>query len=62
VWVFHRDTSTVSLRPISILRLGQENAYLTSGVRQGEEVVALGAHLLTDGEHVRVAETEAASR
>jgi RND family efflux transporter MFP subunit len=62
VWVFHRDTSTVSLRPVSILRLGQENAYLTSGVQRGEEVVALGAHLLTDGEHVRVAETEAASR
>jgi RND family efflux transporter MFP subunit len=62
VWVFHRDTSTVSLRPVSILRLGQENAYLASGVRQGEEVVALGAHLLTDGEHVRVAETEAATR
>jgi RND family efflux transporter MFP subunit len=62
VWVFHRDTSTVSLRPVSILLFGQENAYLTSGVRRGEEVVALGAHLLTDGEHVRVAETEAASR
>jgi RND family efflux transporter MFP subunit len=62
VWVFHRDTSTVSLRPVSILRLGQENAWLTSGVRPGEEIVALGAHLLTDGEHVRVAETEAATR
>ena len=62
VWVFHQDTSTVSLRPVSILRLGQEDAYLASGVRPGEEVVALGAHLLTDGEHVRVAEKEAASR
>jgi RND family efflux transporter MFP subunit len=62
VWVFHRDTSTVSLRMVSILQLGQEDAYLASGVRRGEEVVALGAHLLTNGEHVRVAGMEAASR
>jgi RND family efflux transporter MFP subunit len=62
VFVFQKNDSTVKFRPVVIARLGEEEAYLGSGVRPGEEVVALGAHLLSDGEHVRVLEKETASR
>src|SRR6202012_768636 len=54
VFVFQKNDSTVKFRPVVIARLGEEEAYLRSGLRPGEEVVALRAHLLSDGEHVRV--------
>jgi hypothetical protein len=38
--------------PIQIKRLGGETAVVT-GVELGQEVVALGAHLLKDGAPVR---------
>jgi hypothetical protein len=62
VFVFQKNDSTIKFRSVVIARLGEEEAYLGSGVRPGEEVVALGAHLLSDGEHVRVLEKETASR
>jgi RND family efflux transporter MFP subunit len=62
VFIFNHKDSIVSFRPVTLARLGQEEASLSAGVRPGEEVVALGAHLLTDGEHVRVAEKETAAR
>jgi RND family efflux transporter MFP subunit len=56
VWALNMKTSTVSFRPVKVLRLGDEDAVLADGVKPGEEVVALGAHLLSDGQHVRFAE------
>lgn len=52
VWVVDRDLSNVAFRPITITRLGEETATVT-GLRIGEQVVALGVHLLTDGQSVR---------
>lgn len=52
VWVLDKAASIVRFREIKIERLGEENAII-SGVTPGEEVVALGAHLLTDGAPVR---------
>jgi RND family efflux transporter MFP subunit len=62
VWVLNRTSSTVSFRRVTVLRLGGEDATLSDGVEPGEQIVALGAHLLSDGEQVRVADEKAAIR
>ena len=58
VWVVNRSSSTVSFRPVRIVRLAEEDAYIKAGIRRDEPIVALGAHLLNEGQHVRTAETE----
>lgn len=60
VWVVNSATSTVAFRPVHIQQLGDEEATLSEGVRPGEEIVTLGAHLLTDGEEVRTPDERAA--
>jgi RND family efflux transporter MFP subunit len=62
VWILNRNNLTVSFRPVAISRIGEEDTYLNSGLKPGEEIVALGAHLLHEGEHVRVEEKEMAQR
>jgi RND family efflux transporter MFP subunit len=62
VWVLNQKTSTVSFQKVKVVRLGQESAILSEGVQPGEQIVALGAHLLSDGQHVRIAEDKAALR
>jgi RND family efflux transporter MFP subunit len=59
VWVFDEKTSTVTFRPVQIDQLGVETAVLSSGVSVGERIVALGAHLLHDGQQVRAADAQA---
>lgn len=59
VWVFDEKTSTVTFRPIQIDQVGAETAILSSGVSAGERIVALGAHLLHDGQRVRVSDAQA---
>ncbi|ADH88540.1 efflux transporter, RND family, MFP subunit [Ancylobacter novellus DSM 506] len=54
VWVVERTSSTVRFAPVQIKRLGGESATVT-GLELGQEVVALGAHLLKDGAPVRTA-------
>lgn len=53
VWVFNSPTSTVSFQPVQVHQLGEELATITGTLRPGQEVVALGVHLLHDGERVR---------
>jgi len=62
VWVLNKKSSTVSFRPVKILRMGEEDASLSDGVKPGDQIVALGAHLLSDGQQVRVADEKAAIR
>jgi RND family efflux transporter MFP subunit len=62
VWVVNEKSSKVSFRPVKLLRLGDENAVLSDGVEPGEQIVALGAHLLSDGEQVRVVEEKVTIR
>lgn len=52
VWVLDRDSSTVRFVPIQIKRLGGEIAVVT-GVEPGQEIAAIGAHLLKEGARVR---------
>jgi hypothetical protein len=54
----NRKNLTVSFRPVTISRIGEEDTFLSSGVKPGEEIIALGAHLLHDGQHVRVDEKD----
>lgn len=58
VFVFNDSTSTVQFRPVKIEKLGEETAIVTD-VKAGEQVIALGAHLLQDGASVRTAQQTA---
>jgi RND family efflux transporter MFP subunit len=61
-WVVDEKALSVHFRPVKVERLS-EDAAIVSGLKAGEAVVALGAHLLTDGEKIRtsVEKAEAAN-
>lgn len=59
VWELNPATKTVTFRPVQIRSLTDEEAILSGGVHPGEKIVALGVHLLHDGDHVRVEEQRA---
>ena len=61
VWVVDPHMSSVSLRAVQVRRLAEETA-VVSGVKSGEHVVALGAHLLHQGERIRLADDRIATR
>lgn len=44
------DKSEVKFRPVKIASIGKEEVLLSNGIQAGDEVVALGAHLLHEGE------------
>jgi len=54
VWVLDEASSTVSFRPVTLVRMTSETA-IVSGLAPGEPIVSLGAHLLKEGERVRTA-------
>jgi RND family efflux transporter MFP subunit len=53
VWVVGGQ-STVSWRPVKLATVGEETAVVAAGLRPGERFVALGAHMLHQGEAVRI--------
>lgn len=55
VWVINGEPAKVSWRPVSVQRLDDESAHITGQIKQGDRIVALGAHLLREGVQVRVA-------
>ena len=57
VWVLNQPASTVSFQPVQVRQLDEELATISGALRPGQDVVALGVHLLHDGEHVRVETT-----
>lgn len=57
VWVLNQSASTVSFQSVQVLQLDEELATIGGSLHPGQEVVALGAHLLHDGERVRVETT-----
>ncbi|WP_038907120.1 efflux RND transporter periplasmic adaptor subunit [Dickeya oryzae] len=59
VWVIHGEPATVSWRPVTIENMGEDTARVTGQIQQGAPIVALGAHLLHEGEAVRVADVTA---
>lgn len=54
VWVIHPNSSTVSRRPVEVTKLGSEKALVSKGLKPGERILALGAHLVKEGEKVRI--------
>lgn len=53
VWVIAGEPAQVSWRPVKVSRLHEDGADV-SGLKAGERIVALGAHLLHQDERVRV--------
>ena len=55
VWVVQGEPAKVAWRPVTVARLDDDGARISGKLKQGERIVALGAHLLREGEQVRVA-------
>ena len=54
VWLFDQQKMAVDFRPVTLAGVGEETALISNGVEVGDQVVALGARLLHDGDSVRV--------
>jgi len=57
VWIVD-ERSEVKFRSVTIASIGKEEVVVSGGVRAGEKVVALGAHLLHEGQVVNVPNEE----
>jgi RND family efflux transporter MFP subunit len=55
VWLVTGETPQVTWRAVRIAGLGDDAASILGELQAGDRVVALGAHLLHEGEHVRLA-------
>jgi RND family efflux transporter MFP subunit len=55
VWSVDGEPAKVSWHPVTVLDLDDDSALVSGQIKQGDQVVALGAHLLHNGEQVRVA-------
>jgi hypothetical protein len=62
VWLLDQRKLVVGFRPVKLEGMGDEKALISHGIQSGEQVVALGVRLLREGDNVRVAGEEAASR
>jgi RND family efflux transporter MFP subunit len=60
VWIVD-DQSEVKFRSVQIASVGREEIVVSAGVAAGENVVALGAHLLHEGQVVNVSKEEKSS-
>ncbi|MBB5393206.1 MULTISPECIES: efflux RND transporter periplasmic adaptor subunit [unclassified Herbaspirillum] len=55
VWVVQGEPGKASWRPVSVLRLNEDSASVSGSLKRGDRIVALGAHLLREGQAVRIA-------
>jgi RND family efflux transporter MFP subunit len=62
VWLVEGDKPRVTWRAVQVAGLGDEAASVVGNLQAGDRVVALGAHLLHEGEHVRLTGREVAAR
>ncbi|MBP1202992.1 RND family efflux transporter MFP subunit [Duganella sp. 1411] len=61
VWVIDGKPAKVSWRAVAVQRLDDDGARISGQLKSGERIVALGAHLLREGEQVRVADQATAA-
>ena len=54
VWLISGEPAKVSWRAVAIQRLQDDSAQVAGQLQQGDQIVALGAHLLSEGQQVRV--------
>ncbi|UQV48175.1 efflux RND transporter periplasmic adaptor subunit [Janthinobacterium lividum] len=59
VWLVQGQPAKVSWRPVTVRSLGDNEAGIAAQLKQGDRIVALGTHLLHEGEQVRVADQSA---
>jgi RND family efflux transporter MFP subunit len=62
VWLVEGETPRVTWRAVHVAGLGDEAASVVGELKAGDRVVALGAHLLHEGEQVRLTGSEAVAR
>jgi RND family efflux transporter MFP subunit len=62
VWLVKGETPRVTWRAVRVAGLGDETASIVGDLQAGDRVVALGAHLLREGEHVRLTGPAAVAR
>lgn len=55
VWLVQGNPAKVSWRPVTVLGLADDSARIAGPLKQGERIVALGPHLLREGQQVRLA-------
>ena len=55
VWLIGGDPVAVRWQPVKIEHMEDDRARVAGSLKQGDQIVALGAHLLREGEQVRVA-------
>lgn len=55
VWVIQGEPAQVHWQPVVVQHLDDEGARIVAQLKQGERIVALGAHLLRESQQVRVA-------
>jgi RND family efflux transporter MFP subunit len=60
LWIVAGSPAKVSWRPVVVQRVDDDRAQVTGQLQRGEQVVALGVHLLRDGQPVRVMANAAA--
>jgi RND family efflux transporter MFP subunit len=60
VWVVGDTGPQVHWRRVALAGIGEETATIRAGLKPGERFVALGAHLLHEGEAVRLAPVQSA--
>jgi len=56
VWVIAGEPAKVSWRPVQVIGISDDTARVAGKLKAGEHVAALGAHLLRDGQEVRLAQ------
>ena len=62
VWVLDQQSSSLTLRPITVARYEANTVVVASGLTKGDIVVTAGVNTLTTGQKVRVAEANLAGR
>lgn len=62
VWIVRGTSPVVTWRPVRLTAIGEETATVSGGLRPGERFVALGAHLLHEGQAVRLAPAVVAAK
>ncbi|MGV7210044.1 efflux RND transporter periplasmic adaptor subunit [Oxalobacteraceae bacterium A2-2] len=55
VWVIQGEPAKAYWRPVAVQRIDDAHAYVSGQLKEGDRVVALGAHLLREGALVRAA-------
>lgn len=62
VWLIQGEPARLAWRPVKVRRLHDDGADVSGQLKSGERIVALGAHLLRDGEQVALEQAGAGAR